>query len=861
VGWGTQLTDALRKAAAAVTAAQQQPAEAAANGGGDAVQQPAAPQDAAGTGAATAIMQAACAAAAELFSRLQPCIELPAARREVSSMVPKLLQQLQGVLGGSSSSQRPDSCHIAALQLLAALLRCVPSSLRQGAASLERSLQQLVLRTAASSAGSSVAAAGGPTRRQLLAQAALCTALLPAAPGDAAAWSETGRRLLLSCHSVLDHLLMGLESRPLDAQYRAHLTGGGTVPAAAAGSGGAQAQAAAAANSAWLPSLPWQQQQAAASATSDVQRKQTVPALLLLSTCLSALQQLLQQPFSAAVPVPGYSLTLLAARLLRFDAGAAVAAGAVPASSTMYQELLVLQPQLQAGGWQLLQLVVASCGAQLQLQGTLLRMVRQGLRAVQLSGAAALLATPVAVRCCMYATAAQAVRGAGLAGVRACAAEVMGCVVLELYGQAAPAGGGGGGDSHAAAGQGRPAKRSRKSGGASGTELGQFDPAAAAAAVAGSASPAARLATAADLPAQAAALRLLRQLLEAGGQLLPPDVRAHADAVAYHISQTAAEAALCLQQQPGLSDAAAQTAGALASMQVAAYEALLSSVLVPCPHRPPFLSQAVTLFRQGHSSRSAALAGVCQAAAVQCEVLLHPRATPMSAVRQYAGMDALPALSKPLFWSVLLPSAVVARAPAPAAAAGGGNGLQQHPGAAAGAAANGPLAAPARLSGSGLTNGPPVVMGYPVHGQAAAGGREQQQQRPLAAAGAGGQHSGGEQLQVAPSALPPAAVFQPAGRLQQQANTAAAAAAAATCVEPMETEEQQQPERQLPPALRQPGSSGPTPGVTAAAGGSGQQLPTPAPAPAAVAGALFDEESSDSEGPLPDIDSGDEASD
>jgi hypothetical protein len=37
-------------------------------------------------------------------------------------------------------------------------------------------------------------------------------------------------------------------------------------------------------------------------------------------------------------------------------------------------------------------------------------------------------------------------------------------------------------------------------------------------------------------------------------------------------------------------------------MQVAAYQALLASLLAPCGHRPPYLAQGLALFRNGNLS-------------------------------------------------------------------------------------------------------------------------------------------------------------------------------------------------------------------------------------------------------------------
>jgi hypothetical protein len=834
VEWGTQISEALRKAAAA--AAQQQAADAAA------------------PAPACAVIQAACAAATELCSRLQQYVELPAVRREVSGVAPKLLQPLVAVLNSSSA---PDSTQAAALQLVAALLRCVPSSLRPGLNNLERALQQRVLRTAAGAAGSSVSTAGGPYRQQVLAQAAVCVALLPAVSGEAGAWSETARRLMVSCHDVLDLLLMGLESRPVDTRYRSHLAGSDAAQqqgqAAAAAPG-------AASSSRWLNGLPWQQeQQEQQQQQGAAMRRQTVPVLLLVSFCMTALQHLLQQPFAVPVPVPGYSLSLLAARLHRFDAAAAVAAGAVPGSSTMYQELLVLQPQLQLAGWQLLQQVVSSCGQQLQLQGLLLRLVRQGMRVVQLSGPAGLQQQPPGVRSCLYETAALLLQATGLAGARALAAESMGCVVLELYGHTATAGKAGA----AAGGQQRPAKRARKSGGATGTELGQFDPAAAVAAAAADEGSRLAAATPADLEAQGAVLGVLRGLLAAGGQVLPAQVRAHADAVAYHISATSAQLAVQLSQQPALSAAAAAAAGgsgSLAALQVAAYQALLASLLVPCSHRPPFLSQAVVLFRQGRASSNVGVAAVCQATAVQVEALLHPRATAMAGVRQYSGMEGVPALTKPRMWDAFAPQQQQQQPqqqqPEPSAAAayagpGLANGVQQQGSGPAGV--DGPTAAAAAAAGPSQDNAA-VVMGYPVsHTQQQQHQQQQQQQ----------------QQQQAPAVFqqqqqPPVSSHTP-----QTGNgmvTPVLQAPAPRAPAPQQLVMQQPPQAGSAMAIDadQPAAAAAVQdnqGVMDCAPPPQPVVRTAAPAAAAAgakAAVFADDESSDSEGPMPEIDSGGE---
>jgi hypothetical protein len=677
--------------------------------------------------AAAAALASACAGAAVLFGRLQQQIELPGVRREVTGTVAKLLQQLMNVL---QNLQLPCSCHIAALELLAELLRCVPSAARSAAATLDQALQQLVLVT---SAGADPARSTKRDEQQLLlTHAAVCIGLLPAVAGDAASWSGMVRKLLSSCHDVLDYLLMGLEGKPLDPAYRSRLVAADQAPSKQA--------ATAAAGAGWLSALPWQQNQLLGS-TTTLDKRHAQTAKLLLGVCLAALQQQLHHPFPVPVPVPGYSLALLASRMILLDAGAAVAAGAVPASTTLYQELLVMQPQLQQAGWQLVQLVVDLAGQQLQLQGTLLRLVRQALRTVRWSGVSALQAQPVAVRCCMYKTAGQLLQQAGLAGVRSVAAEAVGCAVLELYGQTAADKLGAAARAGSSKGSGqRPSKRPRSSGS---LELDQLDPSADAVA----------LATTSSLPAQAAALQLLQLLLEASGQLLPADVRSHVDAVTFHIAKVSSAAALRLQQQPSLclactnngsgsgsGSGSSRWMSGLAAVQVAALQALLTSVLVPCGgHRPPFLSQALLLFKQGQTSSCPAVAAVCRGAAVSCEALLHPRATPISTVRQYTGMEAVQPLVKPCFWTAaeaaagtrldapFASSAFEPPVPGSAGAAANGGRVegagQRHEAAAseAGALADNSNAAVKAVPPFGLAGGgrhdQNVVVGYPVQPQ------------------------------------------------------------------------------------------------------------------------------------------------
>ncbi len=253
---------------------------------------------------------------------------------------------------------------------------------------------------------------------------------------------------------------------------------------------------------------------------------------------------------------------------------------------------------------------------------------------------------------------------------------------MELYGRTAAAATAGAADAAAAAaagskhagagagaaGSGKAAKR-QKIGGADGFD--RFD-AATATAAAVAASDAAG-GDSEELAAQAAAVKLLGQLLAVGGAVLPPEQRAHADAAVAHLAQTTATAAARLAHGTGPAHAA--RVQDVRALQLSAYEALLASVLSPVGHRPPFLAQALRLFGDGRSDVSPAMAAFCQGALLQCEALLRPRAVPMAGVRQYAGMEAVSELTRPRMWSALeaqagvTPAVAVPAAAAPAATA------------------------------------------------------------------------------------------------------------------------------------------------------------------------------------------------
>lgn len=87
-----------------------------------------------------------------------------------------------------------------------------------------------------------------------------------------------------------------------------------------------------------------------------------------------------------------------------------------------------------------------------------------------------------------------------------------------------------------------------------------------------------------------------------GGALLPERWRAEVDAViaGFAIRVAADTTSFNLSSDDDSSfSRTSRPASVSMDLQVAAYQALLASLLAPCGHRPPYLAQGLALFRNG----------------------------------------------------------------------------------------------------------------------------------------------------------------------------------------------------------------------------------------------------------------------
>mmetsp|Transcript_33644 Transcript_33644/g.74492 ORF Transcript_33644/g.74492 Transcript_33644/m.74492 type:complete len:944 (+) Transcript_33644:69-2900(+) len=631
----------------------------------------------AAAGGSSSDVRAACfTALAELFNRLLEVVDVPGVRREASPIASKTAGTALGLLapqlqpagtqqapaneGGTDkapSSAEPAAAaaalaspalQLAALEAVAAALAALPTSLKGHAPNLEKALADLVAGQAAG--GAARPAVPGEVRRA----AARCLALLPRCLGDSETWSQQARRALLSAHECLDVVFMGLDDADLAARCREPLQLSSSEPSPGL-----------------LPPVPGVTATAAAAATNGVTAKSAPPlkslrpALDTLAALLGLLERMLVAPYPAPVPVPAGPLLGLCTRMLRMDEGAVVAAGRVPSSSTMFAELCTAMPAVRCTAWGMLSLlheVARTALAPLVLPAG--RLIAEGLRRARARGTAALAAAGPAERSAMYRSAVRAVQVAGLPLARQLAPEALGAAMVELYGSGAVAAAlevpglqqqQQQGAAAAAPSQhsGRPAKKAKTSG----SDVAVA--AAAAAAATGGAVPAGG--TPADLAAQGHALQLLAAVVQVAGGCLTPELRARYDSLAVHVACCCSDAAAQVSREPG---AGAVAAAAVRALQLQSYRLLQVTLLAPCSHRAPYLSQALSLFRRGCSESSAELSSWCTAAVLSCEALLHPRSLPIQAVQQFAGMQDMPALAKPRMWSAVQPEVQAAGLPA-----------------------------------------------------------------------------------------------------------------------------------------------------------------------------------------------------
>ncbi|XP_024531782.1 uncharacterized protein LOC9642071 [Selaginella moellendorffii] len=522
----------------------------------------------------TFIRAAVCAALNDFLTRLGSFLDYPGVRREGAALASKLVQTLVQLLTDK------DSCAIwnEAIDLLATVLKYFPACLRQHYSNVESILVAQIM-----DADGNIA---------LSERCARCLALLPRAHGEASAWSAMVRRILIAVNSELDRAFRGME----------------------------EVNAAEEATMSLQPREGGWHFAGANMSTQGNKRfwQQLVPRI---SSLLQSCHYLLVNPYPVPVPVPILPLLALSTRILRVDGSRLPAASPLCVSvSSAHQTALCSElPALHLCALNLLHSTI--CGARSQLLPRAAHIVHLLTDAFRRCGA-----VPPGLRVKLYGISKHLLISLGAGMAEALAPVVVGNALSDLRGSASgsfvfsPRGTRPGStmSTVAAWGPGINQKKRKEPGGVPVDHQ-------------GNGMPDASCFNEIVIPVsvQISALQALEALLTAGGAMLPERVRAEVDSLLASIAILASSKSA---SGGGFDDESTSLEGNLsaasASFQVAAYKALLASLLSPCAHRPPYLAQGLSIFRKGRKDAGSEVAEVCAHALLALEALIHPRCLP-----------------------------------------------------------------------------------------------------------------------------------------------------------------------------------------------------------------------------------------
>nr|XP_024382247.1 uncharacterized protein LOC112285560 isoform X5 [Physcomitrium patens] len=528
--------------------------------------------------------------------RLGGLIEFAGVRRDGANLISKLVQPLLQILGDNDSSGiwvcTQGGIHFVneAMDLLSALLRYFPACLRQQSSSFEALLVARIMDVECFTA--------------IPQKCAKTLALLPKAHGDATTWSSLLRRILIATNSELDFAFASMEDVSTAEDATASLLPRGEEPPVPLGG-------------------------RAVSSNACVQPGKSLWERLVprVSNLLQCCNYLLTTPFPVPVPAPLGPLLALSMRILRVDgsrlSSASRLGGTIPSShqAALYSEL----PALHLTALNLLASTLRGIRSQLIPRAAdLVRLITVYFRRcgrvhatlrIKLYSIARHLF--VAMGAGMASGLAPAIVGNALSDLKGSTPE--GSIPSPKLGRGPPISNsvwasGGWSGSHAT-----NTKKRKEPGGIPGENL-----------CSGVDSAIATGGGTAPVAVQIAALKALEALLTSGGALLSERWRAEVDAVLARVAMAAAtgfmSTSLNLEDANFMEGTVANPSSG--EFQVAAYQALLASLLSPCCHRPPYLAQGLAVFRNGRQEAGTEVAAVCAHALLALETLIHPRCLP-----------------------------------------------------------------------------------------------------------------------------------------------------------------------------------------------------------------------------------------
>ncbi|XP_030966472.1 uncharacterized protein LOC115987139 [Quercus lobata] len=512
---------------------------------------------------------ASCASVSDLFTRLGG---FPNIKKDGTSHAGKLIQPVLKLLNDDSS----EAVWEGAIQMLCTIITYFPSSVHRHYDSAEVAIASKLL--------------SGKCGVDMLKKLAHCLALLPKSRGDEDSWSLMIQKILLLLNAHLNDAFQGLEEEgKCKEAVRLLVPPGKDLP----------------------PPLGAQILSGEASDNSTRKSEQSLMSsvsMLMLCCCT-----MLTSSYPVQVNVPVRSLLVLVERVLMVDGSVPHALSAFMTS--MQQELICSElPVLHLHSLELLIAIIKGTRSQLlPYAASIVRLITAYFKRCALPE----------LRIKLYSITRILLISMGIGMAVCLAQEVINNAFVDLNLITNESVGASASTNLKASSEAllQPCHRKRKHGTSTGYPEEQHDHS-------GLPVAAPKVHAISPISVKIAALEALEALLTVGGSLRSESWRSDVDLLLIKTATNslkwgwASEEKNIFQQN--------EPTGIWVDFQLAALRALLSSLLSSVRVRPPYLSQGLELFRRGKQETGTKLAEFCAHALLALEVLIHPRALPLT---------------------------------------------------------------------------------------------------------------------------------------------------------------------------------------------------------------------------------------
>ncbi|KAM3732952.1 hypothetical protein ACB098_11G097400 [Castanea mollissima] len=511
---------------------------------------------------------ASCASVSDLFTRLGG---FPNIKKDGTSHAGKLIQPVLKLLNDDSS----EAIWEGAIQMLCTITTYFPSSVHRHYDSAEVAIASKLL--------------SGKCGVDMLKKLAHCLALLPKSRGDEDSWSLMIQKILLLLNVHLNDAFQGLEEGKCTEAVRLLVPPGKDLP----------------------PPLGAQILSGEASDNSTRGSEQSLMSsvsMLMLCCCT-----MLTSSYPVQVNVPVRSLLVLVERVLMVDGSVPHALSAF--TTSMQQELICSElPVLHLYSLELLIAIIKGTRSQLlPYAASIVRLITAYFKRCALPE----------LRIKIYSITRILLISMGVGMAVCLAQEVINNAFVDLNLVTNESVGASASTNLKASSEAllQPCHRKRKHGTSTGYPEEQHDHS-------GLPVAAPKIHAISPIPVKIAALEALEALLTVGGALRSESWRSDVDLLLIKTATNslkwgwASEEKNIFQQN--------EPTGIWVDFQLAALRALLSSLLSSVRVRPPYLSQSLELFRRGKQETGTKLAEFCAHALLALEVLIHPRALPLT---------------------------------------------------------------------------------------------------------------------------------------------------------------------------------------------------------------------------------------